>query len=233
MNDAEMQGILDRFKFWENIKVYKDVTTGDLLKLLAAAKTKDAAVIRPVVVALAAKAGYAMDAKEINEVVDAVIKKDTAEIVYQVGDYAMKFSVQHLGYKPLVPQDINEPLIRMMAPVKTRKDAKVFLKTNRAEAIKGLDAIFVRRVVANHPEVARIVKGEMTSGEVAGLSDEQKAKIIDALRIVAKVATVVGVMYPPALILAQVLNLIIAFYDANHPVNGEEDVGLSLEDLAP
>lgn len=125
------------------------------------------------------------------------------------------------------------PRIVMMAtPVMTRAEAKAWLAVNRADAVRGADTPIVKRMMNRHPEVRRLLEGTMTAQEVAAIDPERLAKIVDWLRVVAKVAAFAGAFYPPALVLAQVLNLIIAFYDARNPTTGAAaDVGLSLEDL--
>ena len=243
----EVEGIFDRLKFWEAIKVYHNVTVGDLMKLLDAAKTKDAAVIRPAVVLVADHAGFAMDAKEIDDVVDAVLAQDTGAIVYEVGDYLTKFATQHLGYLPKVPVNPVGPIRMMAAPgeildvrTMTSAQSRDWLSRNREKVKEGANLRVVKKILERRcPEAIPLLSGEMTAGEVSALSPEQVKKIIDALRTVSKLLTwgsiIAGPYAPLVLIVANAINLIIARYDALHPTTGETasgDHGLGLEDFA-
>ena len=189
------------------------------------------------VVLLADHAGYGMDAKEIDDVVDAVIAHDTGAIVYELGDYLTKFATQHLGYVPPVTPNPAGP-VRMFAGPRTEEftnaAAKAWLADNRGAVKKESQRFIVKKVLHNAPEVLSGLAGEPVP---VGIDEERLAKIISVLRTAIPILTAVSAFVPYLIPVVIVLKMIVARYDSNHPVGSVHavgapgDVGLDLADL--
>lgn len=247
MSESEMAGLLDRLKFWEGIKVYENVTVGDLMAAMRAAQAKDAAAIRAAVTTIAQHAGFEMEADEIDDIVEEVLQRDTKGIVYESCDATMKFLVKHGGYVPKTPAtgdgfQITEADEILDTRTMTAAQSLEWLGRRREQVKEGCKLRIVRRVIKNRsPELYAILTGEMSAEGLSNLTPEQIKRIVDVMRTVSKILTygsiLAGPYAPLVLIVANAINLLIARYDALHPteagVEVNSDRGLDFSDFVP
>lgn len=247
MSDAEINGILDRLKFWEAIKVYENVTVGDLMSLLRAVQSKDLEAIRLAIGAVASKAGFELEAQEIDDIAQKALEKNVKGIVYETCDAIMKFIVKYGGYVPEAAdrqfQITGEDEI-LDTRTMTRQQSQEWFARKREQirdAAKMKWALFlpVRRIIEKRsPELYKLLAGEMTAEAYALLTPEQQKRLVDAMRMVSKALTygsiLAGPYAPLVIMVAQAINLLIARYDSLHPTGDDTadlDRGLDFTDL--
>lgn len=249
-DSIDVEGFRDIFNMWRN------GTIGDVMELIDAVKSKDAAKIRASVVKIASGFGYAMEAKEVDDVVAEVMQKDWAGVVYELGDAMMKFSVAHMGYvvptQPIVvkasgPGESEYFVGDDGAPIKikdaTRAQSRQYYANNREKVRDAAKCRYGKWALRHAPEVQALLAADSPAAVAAALADvkaispERLDQIINALRWASKALVVAAAFFPPwavyLIAASRVLNLIISFYDSNHlNASGVEvDRGLSLEDL--
>ena len=230
MNETEsasVEGFADIIKMWRN------GTIGDVMELIDAVKAKDAAKIRASAVKIASGFGYSMEAKEVDDVVAEVMRKDWAGVVYEAGDMAMKFAVAHMGY--IVP---TQPIVVKASPhidTFTGEQARAWLADNRGPVKQAGRDIVTRFRLRNAPEVLKLMRGEATAADLTAIDPDRLETIIGICRAAIPLLKLAGAFFPPCTIAAIVLQMIVAWYDANHPVTADAvnaaDKGLSLGDL--
>ena len=223
--DAEIAGILDRLKFWEGIKVYKDVTVGDALAVLKAMEAKDAAAIRAAVTTIASHAGYAMEAGEVDDIVAELMAKDWKGVIYETCDAVMKFLVKHGGYVPGAAivegqfQIAERKAIRDMTP----EECRTWYADNKGGVRTAANSGAGKYALRNLPQILSALDGTMSVAEAKALDPDQVVKWLNRAIFLLTVASII---YPACGLLVTALKLILARYETGHP-----DVGLSMADF--
>lgn len=226
-------GILDIIGLWRNgyIKEATDV--------LDAWKTKDIVAIADELGDLFELFGFKGMDKEITELATAIKSGRFWYILHEACDPVKLVAAKYME---------DETSIKTMASSDKmpRADAQAWLVSHREELKRAAKDRRGKFMLRRSPDFQKLLAGEMLPSEVAGMSDETKEKIVNVLRVMATICTtpapepseekpktgVASIIWPPALLIAQALRLIIAFYDSRHPTTGLADVGLSLEDFA-
>lgn len=223
--------LLDGFRLWRSGLV------ADLLKLYSAVTAKDWPEVRRLIAKIAADQGFPVEAKEIDELITELIALDAGGILYQMADVQKLVATKYLGYVPPLSIQPAPSIVPMrqhyteMSGVECRQ----WLADNRANVREAGRHLMVRWLLRGVPELTRLMAGEMTAAELAAIDPDRLAQIINVFRVAIPILTVAGAFFPPCLIAAVVLKMIVAWYDANHPTaadaGNDADKGLSLADL--
>ncbi len=217
--------LLDVLSLWRN------GTIKDGLELIDAIKSKDAARIRAAAVKVATDLNFGADAEEINDIVAEVLAHDTAGIIYELGDGLMKFSVNHLGYEPKP----HLALGAFDARTATTEQAKTWWSQNDQLVREGSKSRIVRFRFKRHPELLALLDGSADQKTINAISPETLDRIITFIKASIPILTAVSAFVPYLIPVVVILKLIVARYEANHPIIAgqapSDDFGLSLNDL--
>lgn len=223
--------LIDGFRLWRSGLV------ADLLKLYAAVTAKDWPEVRRLIAKIAADQGFPAEAKEIDELVAELAALNWPGVLYQAGDVMQLVATKYMGYVPPggIQTDPSIVPMRQHYSEMSGVECRTWLADNRANVRESGRHLVVRWRLRGSPELLRLMTGEMTAEELAAIDPDRLARIIDVCRVAIPILTVAGAFFPPCLIAAVALKMIVAWYDANHPANAgagnDADKGLSLADL--
>lgn len=229
--DYSTMGVWDLFQFWREGKFR------EAMELFDAFKTRDIQKIADELGDVAESFGVAGADLQLNELAKAIKAGEIAAIVSESCDVA-KLVAEKFRKQPVITT-MATPHIDTM----TRAEALQWLADNRANIRRGGDAILVKKIFRNYPEVPAFLKGTMqvlpgighysdlTTGESVAIDPDRLARIIEIMRWAVPVLTAVSAFVPYLIPVVIVFKFIIARYDANHPTASGADIGLELGDL--
>jgi len=242
MAAMQAQGLRDLLQLW------RAGVISDAIAIYEAIRAKDWEKVRMHAKAILAFLGYAGDAKEIDELITEILDQDFGGILSELAD-ELKLIGERNRKTPLPGGTGTGPVMRVMGSgdpdavelkaavealdaVTTRAQAQAWFAAHKETIRKSAKRPWAKFFLRRAPEVQAALAGNMDLSTVQAIDPERLAQIIEVLRWTAKILAGFSVVWPPALLIAQILNLIIAFYDSKHPTLGTYgDVGLSLEDL--
>lgn len=214
--DYTTMGMWDLFQFWREGKFR------EAMELLDAIKTRDITKIADELGDVAEAFGLSGADVQLNELAKAIQSGEVAAIVSEACD-VVKLAAEKFRKQPVITT-MAAPHIDTM----TRGEALQWLADNRANIRKGGDAILVKKIFRNYPEVPAMLKGEVVT---TAIDPERLARIIEIMRWAVPVLTAVSAFVPYLIPVVIVFKFIIARYDANHPTASGADIGLELGDL--
>lgn len=222
MNDYSTMGFMDLWRLWTSGKI------SEALELWEAIKSREIVKIADELGDIAELFGLKGADLQLNELAAAIKAVDFKNVKTMTKVNRELLDVIDLVADKFAPVPVITTMAAVHIDTMTRPEALQWLADNRANIRRGGDAILVKKIFRNYPEVPAMLTGEAVT---TAIDPERLARIIDIMRWAVPVLTAVSAFVPYLIPVVIVFKFIIARYDANHPTASGADIGLELSDL--